>query len=212
MFWDQYSCISIVFYLHLLAPLVSLQPLFRYDINDGLLGKAFHSMVFAQWNKQPAGRGWSSLKVLEIGDQVNVLQEGDKHSIGYYTHPCSCNLRWLFSLVHLFPWCSPPSFCFSFTWLPSWAPSFSETVTKFSPDIMQRTVKSLNCFGISAHNRRCCGFLGLWNKTQRTPGHSEVASLCSQVLQLMHQFFGSSSSGLLSLLPFPKFYSSSELS
>lgn len=211
VFWEQYSYISIVFYSPLLSPLVNLQPLFTYDINDGLLGKTSFSGVCSM--EQPACWTWVKLmKVLEIGDQLNVLQEGDKHLTDYHTHLCYCHLRWLFSLFIFFLGVLPLLFVFPLTWLPSWARSFSEAVTIFSLDIMQRTVKSLNCFGIRARSRRCHGFLGLWNKTQRTPGHSEVASLCSQVLQLMNQFFGSSSSGLLSLLPFPKFYSSSELS
>lgn len=104
VFWEQYSYISIVFYSHLLSPLVSLQPLFTYDINDGLLRKAFHSMAFSQWNKQPAGHGWSSYwKCWKLEIRQNVLQSGDNHSTDYHTHPCYFHLRWLFSLVlHLF--------------------------------------------------------------------------------------------------------------
>lgn len=111
VFWEQYSYISIVFYSPLLSPLVSLQPLFTYDINDGLLGKTSFSGVCSM--EQPACWTWVKLmKVLEIGDQLNVLQEGDKHLTDYHTHLCYCHLRWLFSLFIFFLGVLPLLFVF----------------------------------------------------------------------------------------------------
>lgn len=63
--------------------------------------------------EQPACWTWvKPMKVLEIGDQLNVLQEGDKHLTDYHTHLCYCHLRWLFSLFIFFLGVLPLPFVF----------------------------------------------------------------------------------------------------